>query len=149
MLAIAEALLAEVQSQPFTWCDPDDPNAATANGSAACTGGTGGANDEAKAPFGPETAAAFNGVAESRAVGSVAPFDNASDYNGLATTASASGSAGTAMPAGYSASVTVAPAALSTVIAANSLLISVTVTRGADSIVLEGYRTRHSPNFLP
>src|SRR3989454_11345867 len=29
-LAIAEALLEEVQLQPFTYCDPDDPQAATA-----------------------------------------------------------------------------------------------------------------------
>jgi MSHA pilin protein MshD len=53
------------------------------------------------------------------------------------------------MPAGYSASVTVAQTALSTVAAVNALLITVTVTRGSDSVVLEGYRTRHSPNFLP
>src|SRR6267378_2939071 len=33
-LAIAEALLEEVQLQPFTYCDPDDPNAATAIASA-------------------------------------------------------------------------------------------------------------------
>ena len=155
MLAIAEALLEEVQLQPFTWCDPDDPNAATAAGSANCTGGAGGANDESRLPLGPETAASIGG-AESRAAGSTVPFDNVSDYNGLATSASASGSAGTATPAGYSASVTVAQAALSTVAAANAVLITVTVchaascpSAGADSIVLEGYRTRYSPNFLP
>lgn len=149
MLAIAEAMLEEVQSQAFTWCDPDDPNAATATSSAGCTGGTNGANDESTLPLGPETAAAANGVAESRAAGSAAPFDNISDYNGLATGASATGTAGTAMPAGYNAAVTVAQAALGTVAAANALLITVTVTRGSDSITLEGYRARHSPNSLP
>ena len=146
MLAIAEAVLEEVQLQPFSWCDPDDPNAATATGTASCTGGAGGANDESKLPLGPETAAAVPGIAESRAAGSITPFDNVSDYNGLTTSLSV---AGGAMPAGYSASVTVAQTALSTVAAVNALLITVTVTRGSDSVVLEGYRTRHSPNFLP
>src|SRR3954467_7602915 len=39
MLAMAEALLEEVMFKPFTYCDPDDPNAATAASSAGCTGG--------------------------------------------------------------------------------------------------------------
>jgi len=39
-LAIAEALLEEVQLQPFTYCDPDDPNAASAFSAADCTGVT-------------------------------------------------------------------------------------------------------------
>jgi len=30
-LAVAEAMMEEVRLQPFTYCDPDDPNAATAN----------------------------------------------------------------------------------------------------------------------
>ncbi len=34
-LAIAEAVLEEVQLQPFTYCDPDDPGAATANAAGA------------------------------------------------------------------------------------------------------------------
>src|SRR5882762_4511878 len=33
-LAIAEALLEEVQLQPFTYCDPDDTKAATAQSAA-------------------------------------------------------------------------------------------------------------------
>src|SRR5207253_8135176 len=45
-LAIAEALLEEVQLQPFTYCDPDDLNAASAQSAADCTGGAGGPNDE-------------------------------------------------------------------------------------------------------
>ena len=35
-LAIAEALLEEVQLQPFTYCDPDDANAATALDTTGC-----------------------------------------------------------------------------------------------------------------
>ena len=34
-LAIAEAMLEEVQLQPFTYCDPDDPGAATADAAGA------------------------------------------------------------------------------------------------------------------
>lgn len=36
MLAIAEGLMDEVAAQPFSWCDPDDPAAATAISAAAC-----------------------------------------------------------------------------------------------------------------
>jgi hypothetical protein len=106
-------------------------------------------HDESTLPLGPEPAAAAGGVAESRAAGAAAPFDNVSDYNGLNTGASVTGTAGTAMPAGYNAAVTVAQAALGTVAAANALLITVTVTRGTDNLVLQGYRARHSPNGLP
>src|SRR5688572_13358381 len=35
-LAIAEALLEEVQQMPFTYCDPDDPAVTTAASPAAC-----------------------------------------------------------------------------------------------------------------
>lgn len=139
MLAIAEAVLEEVQLQPFTWCDPDDPLAATAASSAGCTGGTGGANDESKLPLGPE-------AGETRA-STTAPFDNVSDYNGLAGITTSI--TGTAMPAGYSAAITVAQDALNGIAAADSLRITVTVSHGSDSIALEGYRTRHSPNSLP
>src|SRR2546423_6783442 len=72
-LAIAEALLEEVQLQPFTYCDPDAPNAASADSAAGCTGGANGANDENKTPLGPETG-------ETRTNGTT-PYDNVSDYN--------------------------------------------------------------------
>ncbi|PZP61744.1 MAG: hypothetical protein DI596_04620, partial [Azospira oryzae] len=36
-LAIAESLLEEVLLMPFTYCDPDDPNASTATGPGDCT----------------------------------------------------------------------------------------------------------------
>src|ERR687896_1019013 len=35
-LAIAESLLEEIQQMPFTYCDPDDPAAATATSAASC-----------------------------------------------------------------------------------------------------------------
>lgn len=138
MLAIAEALLEEVQSQPFTWCDPDDPAAATATGTGDCTAAPNGAVEA----LGVETVA---GNADAR-LSTTSPFDNVSDYNGATITTNITG---TSMPAGFSASVIVAQASLSTIAAADALLITVTVTRGGDSIVLDGYRARHSPNLLP
>ena len=138
MLAIAEALLEEAQSQPFTWCDPDDANAATATSAAGCATTAEG--------LGPE-------AGETRA-GAATPFDNVNDYAGLALASPIPSVTGTfSAPPGYSATVAVTPEALNGVgdatAASASLRITVTVTNGGDSIMLEGYRTRHSPNFLP
>ncbi len=130
MLAIAEAVLEEVQLQPFTLCDPDDPNAATATNPGGCT------TPEAIGPEAGETRGS-----------ATTPFDNVNDYNGLAgITTSITGGA---MPSGYSAAVSVAQDALNGIVATDSLRITVTVTHGTDSLALEGYRTRHSPNLLP
>ncbi len=144
MLAIAEALLEEVQLQPFTWCDPDDTLAATAGSAAGCTASYAEAS-------GPETIAA---VVETRD-GAATPFDNVNDYAGLALASpiASLGAAGSA-PAGYSATIAVTSQALNGVgdgtASSASLLISVTVSHaGVDDLTLEGYRTRHSPNQLP
>lgn len=143
MLSIAEGLLEEVMLQPFTWCDPDDPAAATAINAAAC------ATPEA---MGPEAGETRTGVI---------PFDNVNDYNGCGPGVAACNLAspipsvsGTSLaPAGYSATIFVTPEALNGVgnatPASASLRVAVTVSFGAESVVLEGYRTRHSPNFLP
>jgi len=149
MLAIAESLLEEAQAQPFTWCDPDDPQAATATSNAVGAAGcTAAASVEA---LGPET---YGGGTDSRASATF-PLDNVNDYNGLALASPIPSITGTSFaPAGYSATFAVAtdaafgPAGLQPPGAA-VLRITVTVTHGADSVVLEGYRTRHSPNFLP
>lgn len=150
MLALAEALLDEVQAMPFTWCDPDDRSASTATSATLDGTATNPAQCwDAVEGLGTET---VGGNTDTRG-SATSPFDNVSDYNGLATT---TGLAGTAFPAGYSASIAVTNAALGTVPAADSLLISVTVCNApacpsatGESIVLEGYRTRHSPNSLP
>ena len=148
-LAVAEAILEEVALRPLTYCDPDDVNATTALTAAACTGGAGGANDESRTPLGAE-------AGETR-TGAATPYDNVSDYNGLAISP-ITDLTGAAIPnlAGYSAAITVAqegvPAAggASAIPAAAALLISVTVTGpGSTTVRLDGYRTRYAPNALP
>lgn len=151
-LAIAEALLEEVQLQPFTYCDPDDPAAAEANSAANCTGGAGGANDENKLPLGPETG-------ETRT--SATAFDNVSDYNGFCmgpggspacAVATVSDLDGNSIPGleAYRASVAVANQVLDTIPDSDALRITVTVTGPANTtVVLHGYRVRYAPNALP
>ncbi|MGQ0546253.1 MAG: type IV pilus modification PilV family protein [Betaproteobacteria bacterium] len=143
-LAIAEALLEEIQLQPFTYCDPDDAAAASALSSADCTGGAGGPNDENRLPLGPE-------AGEARA-SATTPFDNVSDYNGFAMGPGITDLTGAAIAGlgNYSASVAVANQGLGAVPPADSLLITVTVTGPGDTtVVLHGYRLRYAPNALP
>lgn len=152
-LAIAEALLEEVELMPFTYCDPDDPAASlsTTTSTAAC------AQIE---NLGPESAFGAQTSNELRYGPSF--FDNVNDYAG--TTAGAPGFAmnagnggikditGTAMTAlnGYSAVVSMTQPGLGTIAAADTLLINVTVT-GTDGVpvTLEGYRTRYAPRTVP
>jgi MSHA pilin protein MshD len=136
MLAIAESLLEEVESKPFTYCDPDDPNAATAGSSAACTT--------------PEAMGAEGGENRSGA----SPYDNVNDYNGLNIGPPYTDITNAAAIAGYSASVSVANSTAGTTL--NSLtdtevlVITVTVTGpGNSSLSLQGYRTRYAPNSVP
>lgn len=130
-LAVAEAILEEVMLQPFTWCDPSDANAATAAGYAGC----------ATAGLAQNTATAKAGEAR----GTATPFDNVLDYHGetLSTNIAGGGSAP------YAASVTVENQSLNGIAAEAALLITVSVAAGGETIRLQGYRTRHSPNLLP
>lgn len=133
-LAIAEAVLEEVMLQPFTWCDPDDTNATTATAYAGCSVATAAQN----------TATAKAG--ETR--GGATPLDNVFDYNGEPPISTSIGGGGSAL---YVANVTIAPAALNdiTAISDAALLITVSVASGSETIQVQGYRTRHSPNMLP
>jgi MSHA pilin protein MshD len=135
VLAIAEALLEEVQLMPFTYCDPDDANVTTATSAAACATTPEG--------LGPEPGEARGSA--------TAPFDNVNDYHGFSMSG-ISDISGTAIPSlgGYSAAVTITPEDLAgtgaTVSSAASLRIGVAVTGpGNESITLEGYRTRYGP----
>lgn len=130
-VAIAESLLEEINSMPYTYCDPDDPLAATAANAAACT---------VQEAMGPE-------AGETR-YSNVTPFDNVNDYNGfnMAPIADSTGAAITGLGA-YSAAVTTTPAVLN---GATALLIAVVVTGPRNTTVtVEGYRTQYAPNAVP
>lgn len=125
LLAVAEGVMEEVRLQSFGWCDPDDANATTAANTAGCAGGT---------------------PAETRG-SALAPWDQVTDYNGAVLNTSL---AGTAFPAGYSATVQVLQADnLGGVAGGEALRIRVTASFGAETLALEGYRTRYAPNALP
>lgn len=138
MLAIAEALIEEARLQPFTWCDPDDPAAATATSTTSCTT----TNQDSPTP------------GETRG-STTTPLDNVIDYHGLSLASPIPSLSGNySAPAGYSATITVAadtglgPAG-SLIPNPDALRITVTVSHGADSLSLDAYRTRHSPTALP
>ena len=154
MLSIAEAMLEETALMPFTYCDPDDADAATAG---AAVVGPGNCSVTVET-IGPE-------AGESRYNAS-SPFDNVNDYSGFNTaTASPAGIrdiSGTPISGlnGYRARITASPQALGpaggTIAALDGngrpqvLLITVTVTApGGDSISLSGYRARYAPNAVP
>ena len=138
-LSIAESLLLEIEQQPFTWCDPQDPAAPTANGYTACTN--------------PQNALGPTPAGETR--GGANPFDNVADYHGY--TAPASDILGHNTQAGYEARVSITRVGGTGPFVgcpADAVLrIEVTVTGskfGADpsavSVTLTGYRTRYAPN---
>lgn len=131
-LAIAEAILEEVMLQPFTWCDPDDDAAATARDAGACAVAEG---------IGVET---VGGNTDTRPSNTY-PFDNVSDYHNLSTTTNIAGG-GAAL---YTATVTVAQSSLNGIAADASLLVTVSVVAGGETVEVQGYRSRYAPNSLP
>jgi MSHA pilin protein MshD len=153
-IAIAEALLEEIELQPFTYCDPDDLQAATATSAAVGVPGVGCTTANDVEGFG---ASALQG--ESRG-STTAPFDNVYDYAGALNGAAGFSMAGIKsienpaiiIPAlaGYTATVSITQNAVGTVPAAASLQIDVRVTFGnAVDVTLTGYRMRYAPNATP
>jgi MSHA pilin protein MshD len=146
-LAIAEAVLEEVQLMPFTYCDPDDPQAATAQSAAVgATGCTAAASveaigAEATPPYGPETRLSVT-----------TPYDNVNDYSGFSMGPGITDITGAAVAGlgDYTATVSVTNQALGAIPASDSLLIAVTVTGPGNTVAtLHGYRVRYAPNALP
>ena len=150
-LAIAEAVLEEVQLMPFTYCDPDDANAATATKAAL---------DSSVTP--PDVGCVTTVEALGKETGedrysSTSPFDNVDDYDTFSMTGMTdiNGNAISGLGA-YTATVAVATQGIASfggnpaIPAAEALRITVTVTGpGNTTVVLDGYRTRYAPNALP
>jgi MSHA pilin protein MshD len=150
-IAIAESLLEEIELQPFTYCDPDDPNQNPEAPTSSCTSGY-----NESGVLGPETQ---NGVTETRYfVGAATPmFDNVNDYAGFAMNGIRAVDDQTTVIPGlenYAASVAIsqisaAEATSFNIPTANTdavLKITVRVTGpvGTD-ISLTGYRFRYAP----
>ena len=142
-LAIAESLLEEITLMPFTFCDPDDTQAASAQspiiGPAGCA--------SVIESLGPEPG-------ETR-YAAMTPFDNVNDYHNFFMNSENGGIRDISSTAingldSYAASVTITPTEFEGIAAADSLLITVTVIQpNMDPLVLQGYRTRYSPRTTP
>ncbi|MFS2135065.1 type IV pilus modification PilV family protein [Duganella sp. Dugasp56] len=164
-MMIAEAYMEEVQGAAFTYCDPADPAALTANNQNAC---------------------ATQETVRNNKTGLVRPYGNVADYalalgvenrsfatsgvdldiNGRPLGQDASlNTMGNASLAGITTTVTLndlsasgaslGPGGLditSTNANLNALRITITTRYGTgvnDVIQLDGYRTRYAPNFIP
>lgn len=152
-LAIAESLLEEVELMPFTYCDPNDVNAATATGAASCTGGAGGANDQNK---GGAALTTPTPPSETR-YSTSDPFDNVADYGGFAMNSGNGGIrdiTGNVITAlnNYSATVAVATINFQGISQASGDAVQITVTvTGPDNVpvTVDGIRTRYAPRAVP
>ena len=148
VLAIAESLMDEVALMPFTFCDPDDANAATATNATLGVGGC--------ATLSEDTAMGTEPPLGETRYSPTTRFDNVSDYHGFAMPAGIQDITNTTIIGlgAYSATIAVTQSGLATggdaIAAADALRISITVTGpGGVSTTLEGYRTRYAPRTLP
>jgi len=151
-LIIAEGLLEEVELARFSYCDPADPNAGDPDlvkSAADCS------IPERWGQLAPEPAG----------TGSGRPFDNVNDYVTAPNTWTAAfdnpggvlaDAGGNPIDvAGYSARLSIAPAALNgigsdadTAADTEVLRITVQVSYAGETVTLDGYRTRYAPNHL-
>ncbi len=151
-LAVAESLLEEIELMPFTWCDPNDVNAASAVSAASCSAGL--SQDVITGPV-PAGATRYSAGT---------PYNNVADYSVCqmnTRTINGCDSTGTGGIrdinnnnvglSNYSASVSMTRIGGAPFLAGAgndaALQITVTVT-GPDGVpvVLDGIRTRYSPN---
>ncbi len=138
-LSIAESLLLEIEQQPFTFCDPQDANVATAVDTAGCAVAANNQNNVT----GPTPNSESRGD-------NVNPFDNVADYSGY--TAASSDIQGNSGVPGFSVSVAITRvgdgdiAPFAAFPADAVLRIAVTVVGGGETVTLVGYRTRYAPN---
>lgn len=146
-LLIAESLLEEVELARFTYCEPSDDNAETAINTTIGASGCLAVVEN----VGPES-------------GETRPYNNINDYvTQFGTAQRAFDNAGNALSdvsgtavgaAAYTATLMIAPQALGGIAsgaapaAMEVLHITVTVSFGTDSVVLDGYRTRYAPNAI-
>jgi MSHA pilin protein MshD len=152
-ISIAESLLLEIEQQPFTLCDPEDANAASAVTTADCTGGATASEDKGGAALTSPTP-----NTESR-YSATSPFDNVADYGGFTMPdANCTGicSPGDNTPltglSAYKAVVTITRVGGTTPFASiplsSALQIAVRVTGPANTdVTLTGYRFRYAPNI--
>ena len=126
----ALALLEEIESMPFTYCDLSDPLVGTATSSAGCS-----------IPQGltPATGKSRGSLTN--------PFNNVGDYGGYNQTGITDIN-GTPVPglSGYRSSVVLSQAAIGSIPAQDVIKIDVTITGPSGQITLTGYKFRHSPN---
>ena len=138
----------EVQGARFTYCDPNDARAELATNAVVGT-------NNGPAIFDCQTR--VEDVGPELISGDVRPFDNVNDYVSAFNSAADydRDATGQLYPAGYTATLTILPEALNGIASDSTpanmdvLRIRVAVSYGSDTIVLDGYRTRYAPRWIP
>lgn len=161
-VAIAESLLEEVELMSFTYCDPNDLNAASAVSASDCSVAGMDQNKGGAALTTPVPAT------ETR-YSTTDPFDNVADYGGcqmntgVVNGCDSTGAGGIkditypATPAiaalnGYKATVDIVRAGLALGLPVDDAALRITVTvTGPDGmpVVIDGIRTRYAPRTVP